>query len=475
MKISIQLFLVFSFYIAACQSPENNHCPFPYSQHSTNDRCGYLKVPQNPQDPNGPTLNLAYLVIGADGNDKKEDPIIFLQGGPGGITLPLADNFAQLNLDKNRDFILFDQRGTGFSDAFCTDLGQQLLEVLGRDLSTEDETQLLKQKTAACLQNMASENIKASNFSTTNNIADLEALRKHLGYKKWNLLGGSYGTRVALSYMEKHPESIRSTMLLSVFPPHLRFYDKIVSNFNNAIEQVFSLCKADTNCHKKYPNLKADFLKLLKHLENEPFTFETAEGSFILNKQDFLLLVHQMMYSKVTFVQIPSLIQSILKGKDKELETTVNNFNQRINFINLAVYWAVMATDEGNYNNRERFSNDLAQYPELNPGLSLFQSDPTIIAEWQQQNSRLKNNSRVPVSSKIPTLLVSGAFDPITPPTYAKSAAKTLENAQQIIFEYEGHTPFNACFFEIANEFLENPSSPINNNCWQVEKKLYWR
>lgn len=463
--------LIFSLFVilvfTSCQA--QHKCPFPYENHQPEDLCGYLEVPRNWDDNSSKTTKLGYLVIRSQSENRKEDPVVFLQGGPGGGVLGLANIYSQINLDLNRDYILYDQRGIGFSEELCPNLNLQLLEIMALDLDIEEEITELKNSMQPCTDYLKTD---SRQFSTTTSAKDLEALRKHLGYDQLNLFGGSYGTRLGLKYMELYPNSVRSAVLSGLFPPEIRMYDNLFSNFNNALNKVFESCANDEVCNIDYPNLKAEFLNIYEDLKDDPITLKLNDKNFVLNQQDIMLFMHQLLYSDATIERIPEFIQA-LKARDKDyIGKTISLFIPRITLINLAVYYSIMTADEGRFNNQTKINKDSKDLMFTDAGLSLFSADPEVIKLWP--SVKVKSNHMKAVNSKIPTLLISGDFDPVTPPKNGDLVTKGLTNSQHFIFLNSGHVPINACFFGLAKQFLNDPTTKLIKDCAKTSTTLDW-
>lgn len=463
MKTKISLLIITFIIGTSCQPQEVHNCPFPNTSHAKNDICGFLEVPLHSDSPNGVKTKIAYLVIKSKSNVPKPDPVIFLQGGPGGVVLPLADSFSRLSIDPNRDFILFDQRGTGFSDPICPEINEEVMNILSKDLTMEKESEEITKILNSCELLLQNKNKTLQNYNTFQNVSDLEALRKHLGYNQWNLFGGSYGTRLGLAYMDLYPNAVRSSILVSVFPTQIRFYDHMISNFKRSLNKVLSNCANNKSCNDQYPNLKEDFFVTLEELKTNPLTFNWNGKPFTLNAQDFLFYIHQMLYDRSTISSLPSFITTIKNRETSALSFQTNGLNQRLELVNFAMFWAVMNGDEGNFDNLLKVKKDVSENLLFSPGISLVSSVPKFTANLNVNQKRITD---LPNSSHtIPTLIINGDYDPITPPSNAALTAKTLANSYVFIFENEGHTPFNRCFFKTASEFINNPSKTPNNEC----------
>lgn len=457
----------------ACLAQANHDCPFSFRAHAPGDKCGFMEVPQNRKDPQSKKIKIAYLVIKSKSKNPKPDPVIFLQGGPGGTTLLLADNYSRIALDPDRDFILFDQRGIGYSDPICPDLSKEIMEVLALDIGADQEFKELSKRLLSCKAEIQKNGLDLSGYNSLENAADVEDLRKHLGYEKWNLFGGSYGSRLALTYMNLFPDPVRSTTIVGLFPPQIRMYDHLTGNFDQSISKVFSSCAKDPDCNQQYPQLKRDFFEVFKDLKAKPLTFDWNGKPFTLNAHDLLLFIHQMLYDRNSIGRIPAFIQALKNRQTNLLYSSLNLLSQRIQMINLAAYWSIMGCDEGNFNNQEKLRLDLEQHPQYEEGIGLFLSDPSMLKAWSEGYSCFTDPKAV--HSDIPTLIVNGGFDPITPPSNATLAAKTLSKSYLTIFENDGHSTFNPCFFKIAREFLNNPTTSPDRECAKIPNPINWR
>lgn len=115
---------------------EADTCPFPLSDDFVAGRivtCGYLIVPEAHSLPDGPTIRLLVLTLTAHANQPSGDPIVYLQGGPGGSVLSFLSQFkpdTQAQLAGDRDLIFLEQRGALFSTPalFCPDAKAALLD-----------------------------------------------------------------------------------------------------------------------------------------------------------------------------------------------------------------------------------------------------------------------------------------------------------------------------------------------------------
>ncbi|NAS32507.1 alpha/beta fold hydrolase [Flavobacteriaceae bacterium R38] len=434
----------------------------------------FIEVPENRSKKNGKKIELAYTVIKALNKNSKKAPLVYLQGGPGGPTLIMENAFKNTPYHNDRDIILMDQRGTGISNAICADYGNNLIQVLAKDLSPEEEYRELRKILVHCKMEATSKNIDLSAYNSRENAADFEDLRKHLGYDQFNLFGESYGSRLGLTIMRDFPKSVRSAILTGVFPPEINFYENLVGNFKQSLFEVFKVCDNDADCNTKYPDIKTDFLNVINLLNKEPYTFKFNNGDFVLNTQDVLLMLHQMLYRRSTIEQIPSFIKAIETKNDDVIRNSLRPAMGTISFINFAMYMSVNAYDELAFNGVKESVKDLKNNSELIVAPAYFGSDARLLEEWH--SFRAKPYENKPVISNIPTLIANGRLDPITPPGNALLAAKHLENSFYIEFEADGHgVSFTPCFFEFSLEFLDNPEVQPDFSCVNMNTDIQWK
>ena len=223
---------------------------------------GILEVPENRNDSNSRTLKLVYKVLKAKKPDSLKAPIVYLMGGPGGATLILEEFWKNNPLRNDRDIVLMDQRGTGESEANCIEMGVEMFDIMRQDLDDEGEINALKKIFSECKLTMKKDEVDLAGYNSKENAADFEDLRKALGYKKWNLFGGSYGSRLGLNIMRDFPDGIRSSVLAASHTPEADALNNLIPNFENALFSILGRCKENEDCNSRYPNLKERLLKV---------------------------------------------------------------------------------------------------------------------------------------------------------------------------------------------------------------------
>ncbi len=216
-------------------------------------KCGFLTVPENRSKTDSHNIRLYVAIIKSRASKPAPDPVLYLEGGPGGSAVMGIDGWTDTPLLDTRDLILLDQRGTGYSEPNLTCQANNTSDHPQRNFHTVDDG------LQACYDDFVAQGIELSAYNSNENAADVADLRVALGHKEWNLLGISYGTRLALSVMRNHPEGLRSVIIDSVYPPNVNAYEIEEAYLVKVFKILFDGCAANANCNKAFPKLEQVF------------------------------------------------------------------------------------------------------------------------------------------------------------------------------------------------------------------------
>jgi pimeloyl-ACP methyl ester carboxylesterase len=439
-----------------------------------NVNCGYLVVPEEYENPDGPTIRLAVAIIKSSDPNSQPDPIVFLQGGPGGSTI---DTYSQVlptrkNLPANRDIVLFDQRGTLYSEPAltCPELMDLTIQTLDEDLPHEEANQMSMDALEACRQRLASEGVNLSAYDSLENAADIASLQEALGYDQINLYGVSYGTLLALHAMRNHPEGLRSVILDSIVPTQTNFITNAPHTQNRSFEEVFNACEADQECNREYPNLRETFYDLVDQLNENPVTvqlvdfFETGQSyDTVVDGDTFMSTIFQMLYNTEFIPLIPRLIYDAKNGEWGFIERILSFivFDRSMSY---GMYYSVVCAEDADFTVDDY---DLTGLPKQVVEMEKYSAEFILNACKMWNVSELGPSADEPVASDIPTLLLTGTFDPITPPEYARQAAETLPNSFLYEFPAGGHGEVGStdCADQILVDFVNDPTQAPDASC----------
>ncbi len=432
---------------------------------------GILEVPENREKRDSRTLKLVYKILKAKDTNARKAPIVYLQGGPGGATLIMEEFWKNHPLRNDRDIVLMDQRGTGESEANCTEFSYASFDLLRQDLDHEGEIRALEAIMSECKESMGQQGVDLAGYSSKENAADFEDLRKTLGYDQWNLFGASYGTRLGLTIMRDFPNSVRSSVLAGILAPETNLINESTQNFENSFISVLERCEKNKSCNDRYPNLKERLLKVLKKLQTNPLHFEYEDKPLVLNSQDALFLLYVSLYNRLSIGNIPLLIEALENGETKPLRSAVKRVENLYNLVNWPMHYSITAYEELPFYDAVAMDKTLKEH-EIGFEPTSVLSGIKALSDWHSY--RATDLESQEVVSAIPTLMASGGLDHATPPRNAKEALKHLKNGYELLFSDESHDLYNPCFFQIAEEFLIDPSQKPNTDCSSIRNPIEW-
>lgn len=442
--------------------------------------CGYLIVPEDRRDPAGATIKIAVAVFKSTNPNPPPDAMIYLDGGPGGGTLgsiSLAYDSLFAPYQTDRDVIAFDQRGVGLSQPAldCPELIDLTYETLDKRLTIDKAVQLWTDAISACGARLQREGIDLTAYNSAENAADVNDLRQELGYQQLDLLGISYGTRLALTIMRDFPHTVRSTILDSVAPPQRDKFEDVLSA-ERAFNTLFDACATDPACNAAYPDLGQVFYDTAAQLDASPARLSVPDLrsagqsiNAVVNGTVFVSLTFQAMYIQDFIAQLPQAIYAARDGDLSAFAPLLFLQLYQLNQIAEGMFYAVNCNEEFTFDTAEDIQAILAQAP---PGLVNFARnsliDPAQLTVCQNFGAGtpdpIENEA---VVSDIPTLVLSGEFDPITPPAFGAEAAETLSNSY--VYEFpglsHGVTPSNTCTQGIAAAFFNDPTTAPDTSC----------
>lgn len=436
--------------------------------------CGYLTVPENRSDPNSRDIRLAVAVVKSTSDDPRPDPIVYLSGGPGGSTIErltrMYDGFFA-PLSAERDVVLFDQRGVGESRPAldCPGLDNAFLESVQRDIRREQLQSLFTASLTACKRDLDAAGVDLSAYNSAESAADLNDLRQALGIEEWNLYGISYGTRLALTVMRDYPQNIRSVILDSSYPPQADLYSELLANADRAFGELFAGCAADAACNAAYPELERIFFEVVDGLNYQPADLEvyhyamdkTIEAK--MNGDLFLRAIFSQLYSTGSLPFLPALIYSAHGGDTERLTPLLGDLFFTHDTVSIGMHYSVECREEFPFGSAEGYLASIEEYPDFRHGLDMPIID--ICELWDVPPADAIENE--PVTSDIPTLVLAGEYDPITPPRWGEQVAQDLSQGYYFAFPGVGHGASLAdiCPAQITFDFLSDPTVRPDSSC----------
>ena len=285
---------------------------------------------------------------------------------------------------------------------------------------------------------------------------DLDSVRKALGAAKINLVGGSYGTRVAQQYAMRHPDSTRAVVIDGVVPNELVLGSEHARNLDAALALQFQRCQANDTCKGRFgDDLRGQLRTLMTRLAaapvnteyRDPSTGELLTGE--VNAGTVAGITRMYSYYPQGAALLPLVLNEAQQGRygslmslSKLLEAQVGD--QFMHGMQLSVICAEDA---------DLFKTDPADGDTV-LGSAMGDTLKAQCAAWP--TGKRPADFHTAWTSDIPTLLTSGELDPVTPPRYGEQVLRTLSNGRHLVLKGQGHGTFAVgCMPKLLGRFLE--------------------
>lgn len=444
--------------------------------------CHRLTVPESRAGRSKIQLQLPVVSISMPRDRLYDDPVVYIAGGPGDGAWIDSDRidfwwwFVRSNgWLRQRELILYDQRGTGLSTPRmdCPEIEALTLPFLEIGLDRERQDSMLSAATQECRARVEKEGHDPLSYATRDSAQDLHALHQALGNPKWNLYGLSYGTRVVLTYLRDYPGDARSIILDSVVPPEIDFYGDDPWRTQRAFKTVFDSCGQDAECSSWYPNLEDRLVAVVRRLNETPLNVDVTrisngeEASVMVTGELVIGHLFRHLYNRDDIARVPQIIDIFDRDDDRlirdEVAQLVELSIDRPDWGD-AMGLSVDCYEEVPFADLAGASEAYRQYPLLES----FANDSSAELSckyWPMPKAPAFENRAV--SSDVPALVLAGTFDPVTPPIYAKKAAANLANSHYFEFATVGHDVLtnNACAGQLAGTFLNEPGKRPDRPC----------
>lgn len=424
-------------------------------------RCGTYEVFEDRVARKGRKISLKVVVFPATGPTREPDPFVYIPGGPGSSATEDAPGVARLfaPIRARRDLVFIDQRGSGGSHPLNCDFFNPAdpQSYFGYFFPLEDVRKCRTQ-----LESKANLTL----YTTPIAMDDLDEVRAALGYEHLNLFGGSYGTRAALVYLRQHPKHVRTVTLQGVAPTN-QFMPKDFPRSNErALQGIIGECAADEACNKAFPNLGEETKAVLKQLLQGPIevsltipgpTSTSAATTFKVKLSRDLAAeaIRYMLYNPVAASRVPFVIHQASQGNF--LPLTQSAFGYRRNLV---------ATGSNGMYLSITCAEDLAW---IKPGEGERLAANTFLGDYRLRQQReacalwpratIPKDYSKPTTANAPVLILTGEWDPVTPPAHGDAVAKSLPNSLHLVVPHGAHGLVRLqgieCVWQLHSQFVE--------------------
>ncbi|MEP7076375.1 MAG: alpha/beta fold hydrolase [Acidobacteriota bacterium] len=400
--------------------------------------CGTYEVFEDRAAKNGRKIALKIVVFPATTSDKAEDAVFYIAGGPGSSAIEEApyaiDDFVKVR--EHRDLVFVDQRGTGGSNP----LNCEFFDAADPQSYLGHWNPL--DKVRACRQQLE---LKADLrlYVTTIAMDDLDEVRAALGYDKIDLVAGSYGTRASQAYIRQHGEHVRTAVLQGISVPDQSMPRDFPEQTERALDGVIDECAADKDCHAAFPVLRTDAKALLDKLIKGPVEVEIKYPEngdktvkVKLSRDLAAEAIRYMLYGTSSSGRIPLFLHLAAQGNFVPLAQAAVDFRKEIvGTGGTGLYLSVTCAEDLPWIAKGAGEGERDEKTFL--GTYRLRQQREACTAWPR--GEVSRSYFEPVRSNVPTLLLTGQWDPVTPPMYAERLARTFPNSRNLVIPSGGH------------------------------------
>lgn len=486
--------------------------------------CGRVAVPFDPAAPDGATISLAFAVLRATGPTAAADAALWLEGGPGASALIVADATLLMvaGVRAERDVVLFDQRGAGYSGYL--DCGAQKSAAVQALIATGGWMPLPPAADAsiaevfdyalgtaalgldACRADYDAVGRDLRLFRTGTIAADGFRLLDALGYARATLWGTSYGGRVAQEMARQQPDRVRAMVLDSPLPLEVRRLATFATLESEPFAALVAACAADPGCDAAYPDLGPRALALIAALDAAPHPVAPdraaaaglADGR-LAGEAVVRLLTAVLPARPDLAAWMPRALADLERGDatvalailagefpappsdiptslaDTDFAALRDPTDARL-ALSLAMRSVVICNDEAADITLAAIAAEAAREDASAPITSVpLRSAVTLYAQCKALGlSREEPLAVAPVASGVPLLVLVGAFDATTVPSWGALAARN-GGGTLVVLPLSGHAAVrdSACARLVATAFVAAPDATLPTGCLAEEAPVF--
>lgn len=424
--------------------------------------CGEYSVYEDRAAQQGRKIDIVFAVVPAIAADNLADPLVFLAGGPGqgardmGPFIPLALE----EIHETRDIILIDQRGMGASHPLNCEQDEEFSLLL----SDEEQARLRRENLQQCLLELDADVTKYTQDLANEDIHDILLA---LGYDRVNLYGVSWGTRSALLYTHQFPEQVRSVILDGNAPLENKVSLYANADAERALQALFKDCRDDSHCQASFPALEQDFGMVLDAFGEDGFevTLNDPDSgeviTFVLTRNSFVNAIRAILYVPQISRLIPIIIDQAMERDFRALMGVVAALDGDTG-VAVGTQLTILCAEDYSRMSRLEISSETSKGFVGDAFVDIFANACSV---WPR--APLPEIYSQDLSSQVPTLILSGAIDPVTPERWGNRMAELMTNSIHLIAVNTGHNVAPVgCAPELMAQFVDQASvEGIDGSC----------
>ena len=412
-------------------------------------RCGSILAAENPDETRGRRLSISIVVVSASSGHALHDPILVLMGGPGedaiSNTTLYATQFSALLSD--RDLLLIDQRGTGRSAPLNCSLYSR------DDLATSLRQLFPPERVRQCEERLKAQ-ADLTQYTYAQFARDLERIRLSLGYESFNLFAGSYGTRAAQVFMRAFPRSVRTAYLGSVVPIDIAIPLTFAKTADAAVNGTFEACGADPACQATFPNLHAEFARILGDLGAAKISVSIpgVQEPIALDRGRVVEWFRSMLYRPKTAAEVPYAIHRAYEGDWQPIVDGILASARGLDTaLSLGLFFSVTCSED-----LASVSDEDIDRASRGTFLGDYRVRQQLSACQSWPKAPIKKGYRSAIHSSVPTMFVSGDIDGASPLWFTRHVADGFSDRVEILHPGRGHTEWSECVSRLYERFVRS-------------------
>lgn len=447
--------------------------------------CGLIKVPENREVPGSRTIELHFVRLRTRGEDHegnevevRDDPVIYLTGGPGVTVESYVRRLKDHRLLARRDLYILEQRGIGNSGEFCPFFSDRNRVEQVRETFEGQERAFIR-AARTCIETARAKGVDVTGYHTFENARDVRALRLALGLADWNVWGISYGSVLGQAYMKVDPEGIRATVIDAIVPLDLHELMRLPHWHERNLDRLFTACAGQPACADQYGDLRERYMAAIADMTEQPVVLEVPESERYPTGEAYLFqdlvagLPFGLLYEQSSHPAIPAVIAGLTRAVEVRDQTFFRALALAEGLgggVGVSMGMSIAVRCQDGYVDRQAESApaDFEDYPTLARAFGTLE----VIQEGPEACREIGLNPRDPetfelVQTELPVVVANGAWDPITPTPLAEYIMSGFVNGRLVEFPHAGHGPTRSldCAGEFLNGFYDDPDAELDMSC----------
>lgn len=449
--------------------------------------CGLIQVPENREVAGSRSIELHYVRILASGKDKdgeavdkRDDPVIYLTGGPGVGVDYYVEKLKDHGIVGQRDLYILEQRGIGASSRFCPffDVRNRADQVHENFL---DHQRNLFTHARTCIDLARGQGIDLRGYNTFENARDVRALRQALGFASWNVWGISYGSVLAQAYAKVDPEGIKALAIDGIVPLDIGDLMRVASWYQRDLERLAAACAEQPACAEAYPDQQRRYLAAIQSMLDEPMSLTVKPNETWPSGRAFVFadvvagIPFSLLYDDKAHPAIPAIIEGLIGAVESRdprffralvLAQSMEPVDTR---FGAGMSLAIRCQDGYVDGLVDVADDERRKHPQLAQAML---GEESLVLEMSAACAAAGLPTRdaadyAPLHTALPVVVTNGAWDPVTPTPLAEYIMPGLANGRLLEFPHAGHgaTRSAKCGGRFLNRYFDDPSAPLDEDC----------